>query len=185
MFDFCAKRGIASYSFHTGHYDERATDAESAYDRFVDRLGAVLEAARERGVAIAVETMYPTRNGMRWVLDNETHIRRFLAIDWDVGLVADAAHCHIGVKQRTMSDGLFAELLAHPKLREVHISSNDGVNDIHIPFTSHHPVHAACARVPGDVPIVYEGRMNRWPGEAVRRHVDDVRAWVGRQTPTP
>jgi sugar phosphate isomerase/epimerase len=100
MFDFCAARGISRYSFHTGRYRRSVMSPDAAYARFAENLARVADLAMERGIAIAVETMYPTQNDVRWVLDDDAQIRRFLEGDARVGLVADAAHVRIGSTQR-------------------------------------------------------------------------------------
>lgn len=171
MFDFCAARGITRYSFHTGRYRRSVMSPDAAYARFAENLARVADLAMERGIAIAVETMYPTQNDVRWVLDDDAQIRRFLEGDARVGLVADAAHVRIGSTQRTMPEGLFRDLLQHPRLHEVHVSSNDGIHDAHRPLRPDDPGLAACALVPSHVPIVYEGRMNGWSAAAVREHL--------------
>jgi sugar phosphate isomerase/epimerase len=100
MFDFCAARGISRYSFHTGRYRRSVMSPDAAYARFAENLARVADLAMERGIAIAGETMYPTQNDVRWVLDDDAQIRRFLEGDARVGLVADAAHVRIGSTQR-------------------------------------------------------------------------------------
>lgn len=181
MLEFCASRGIRSYSFHTGRYRPAEMSPEDAYARFLENLQAVRELADAAGVAIAVETMYPMRGPLRWVLDDEASIRRFLADACGVGLVADAAHVHIGVCQGTMGPTLFDELLAHESLAEVHISANDGVNDHHRPLTEGHATLARVRNAAAHVPVIYEGRMNGWPAERVRAHVGALEAELWRR----
>lgn len=175
MFQFCNVLGIPSYSFHTGQYDSRYVQPAKAYATFVNNLKQVLELAERYNIKLATETMYPSSNSTRWVLDNEADILRFLAEDLPVGIVADAAHVKIGVTKGTMTKALLRTLLEHSKLAEIHLSDNDGLKDIHqalsMPAEWFLPL---IQQYKSKAPLVYEGRMNGWTLAEVREHLASV-----------
>lgn len=175
ILEFCANHNIPSYSFHTGKY-HNSMSSKDAYDRFVENLTQVSTAAKGYGINIAVETMYPTNTPVRWVLDNQDEILKFLQTDLSVGIVLDLAHVHIGVVQGTMTPGIVDTLMTHKRLSEVHISTNDGRLDIHQPLPDTWTVPMA---ITTGVPVVYEGRMNGWPPSRVKAHLAQISLQVG------
>lgn len=167
VFRFCQEAGSTHYSVHGGSFDPDYTKRAKAFGQFMINIDKARSIALEYGVELAIETMYPTQRGAKFVLDSETEVKIFNQMFPEVPYIMDFAHVQIMIQQGTAKPSLIQYLLDLPNLMEIHISENDGVHDHHTPVTRQ-SYFWNMLQSRSDIPIVCEGRLNRLGYEALR-----------------
>jgi sugar phosphate isomerase/epimerase len=166
VFEFCISAGSPHYSVHGGSFssDEKR---QVAFGKFILNINKVNQMAAQYGTKVAVETMYPTRTGAKFVLSSETEVKIFNQMFPDIPFILDFAHLQIMIQQGTATPKLIQYMLDLPNLLEIHISENDGVHDHHTPVTRQSYFWNMLQSRP-DVPVVMEGRLNKMGYETLR-----------------
>ena len=146
--------GAPAYTLHAGRR-ESAT---------LSRLRENLKVLEDwMGLPVGVEGLYPARRSP-WLVDTWAEYRWLM--DAGVRFAVDLSHLNIVARhERTVDQGLVADLLACPRCLEVHVSGNDGRRDAH--------------RVPTDAPWWYpllESAVQARPGLVVFSEGNQLRS---------
>lgn len=141
------------------------------------RTHATLEQMRDNvlaiqdlfGIPVGVEALYPTPARDLAVGRKPQLLATWSELEWLMGsgldMAIDLSHIAIIAKAEGRRDDLLADLLAHPRLLEIHVSDNDEVRDSHdvcseatwwLPLLRAAPVNARCV-------VFSEGNQNRMP----------------------
>ena len=181
MTDWLADLDITAYSVHGGHFPI-GTERAQAYAKFLENVHYLHQLCQTRRIVLGVETMYPTlpTSGKQYLLDNASEVAQFCHDAPQIKIVVDLAHLNIW-----QHDGLPAKLqwlkLPSERLLEIHISDNDGRQDIHSRITPHTWWVSQITQFPPGVPIVLESRLNRLPVSVVHLEYIDVQRRVADQ----
>jgi sugar phosphate isomerase/epimerase len=171
MMDWLVVQGVTAYSVHPGHFQNAERDW--AWYRLLGNLEILQSISHERGIELAVETMYamPDELNQHYLLDSLDSVRALRAVMPSLKWVLDLSHLNIGWNDRLeVIDAIADHLL------EIHISDNDGRRDLHsriTPQTWWLPWHN---RLPAHVPYVLETRLNRQPVAHIRAEYERVRS---------
>jgi sugar phosphate isomerase/epimerase len=159
--DWLEMMGITAYSVHPGSYPKHGNRA-IAWEFFLSNINRIGQLCQERGIEIGVETMYVTPDSQvdRYLLDTLDSMLMFRQAMPDIKWVLDLAHLNIWT-QNNLADRLQAISLIADRLLEIHISDNDGYQDIHSIITDRTWWLAWIDRLPSGVPFVLESRLNR------------------------
>ena len=167
VFEFCKAVGAGHYSVHGGSYDPSEINYTQAMNNYITNLYQAKNLASQYGIELAVETMYPTKRGAKFVLDTAESILDFRVHHPDIGLVVDCAHVNIMMHQGVATSSFLRTLLDDEKVVEIHLSENDGIHDHHTPITRNAWFWGALRSRP-DVPIICEGRLNHMGYETLK-----------------
>jgi len=172
--DWMTEMRITAYSVHAGRaaIDEHRS---AAYDRFLQHLSHLNRLCSERGICLAVETMYPDRLNptQQYFLQNLVEVEQFLQDLPTIDLVIDLAHLHLW-QTETIAQKLQLFELAVDRLLEIHISDNDGLRDLHTSITEATWWIPYIAQFPAQVPIVLESRMNDQTADQIQHQLATV-----------
>ena len=145
--------GAPAYTLHAGRRES------ATLEQLRDNL-KVLE--DWMGVAVGVEGLYPARRSP-WLIDCWSEYRWLL--ESGVRYAVDLSHLNIVARhERTVDQGLVADLLANPCCLEVHVSGNDGRRDAHrVPTDAPwwYPLLASAVQANLDLVIFSEGNQLR------------------------
>lgn len=153
--EMCGALGIDRYMVHAGYLSEltppisgdrfvlasaNKTTKQKAWDLMLDSLTKMNAWGKHEGIKIGLENLFPFGDDNRSLLTHYNDIRRYLEMiegQCNVGLLLDLGHIaiaasHFGFDKKTVVDMLF-ESYPH-KLLGVHLSENDGINDLHLPL---------------------------------------------------
>ena len=176
--DFLASNDITAYSVHGGSFST-VSDRVEAYATFLENVHYLHSSCQTRGIALGVETMYPTLPTQRveYLLDNGSEVAQFCQDAPEIKIVLDLAHLNIWHYQ-SLETKLQWLKLPPEKLLEIHISDNDGRRDIHGRITQKTWWVPHITQFPPGVPIVLESRLNRLPASVMqseyRAHRDSL-----------
>ncbi|MCU0565663.1 MAG: sugar phosphate isomerase/epimerase [Oculatellaceae cyanobacterium Prado106] len=176
--DWMATLGITAYSVHAGHYAWDG-DRTLAYERFLQNLERLHFECYSAGITLGVETMYSPAEPRpyRYLLDSVESIHDFLQTLPAIKLVLDLAHLNIGYgnERSTLLSMLFAE---SDRLLEIHLSDNDGKQDLHSKITPETWWIPWCNSLPKQIPLILESRMNRKGSSFLRQEVERIQHWL-------
>lgn len=176
--DYLASIGVTAYSVHGGNFC-KTTERVLAYTTFVENIHRLHRVCLTRGIALGVETMYPTltNSTVENLLDNASELAQFCQDVPQVKIVVDLAHLNIW---RDKTEILLNEWLGLPpeKLLEIHISDNDGRQDIHSRITANTWWLSQITNFPKGIPLVLESRLNRLPVSVVQQEYDRITALI-------
>ena len=173
--DFLASNEITAYSVHGGSFST-VSDRAEAYATFLENVHYLHSCCQTRGIALGVETMYPTlpTQQVEYLLDNADQVTQFCQDAPEIKIVLDLAHLNI------WHDRIETKLqwlkLPPEKLLEIHISDNDGRRDIHGRITQKTWWVSHITQFPRGVPIVLESRLNRLPASVVQSEYNQLRS---------
>ncbi|MEA5628083.1 sugar phosphate isomerase/epimerase family protein [Nostoc sp. UHCC 0251] len=178
LIDYLASMGVTAYSVHGGNFC-KTTERVLAYTTFVKNIHRLHRLCLTRGIVLGVETMYPTlpNSAVENLLDNASELAQFCQDVPQVKIVVDLAHLNIW---RDKTEILLNEWLGLPpeKLLEIHISDNDGRQDIHSRITPHTWWTSHITQFPVGVPLVLESRLNRLPVSVVQQEYERIVALI-------
>ncbi len=177
--DYLASIGITAYSVHGGNFSKTAERA-LAYAIFVQNIHCLHQLCQERGIVLGVETMYPTLpfSAVENLLDNGAEVAQFCQDAPQIKIVVDLAHLNIWHdKSRIALDWSLG--LPPERILEIHISDNDGRQDIHSRVTSDTWWVSHISQFPVGVPKVLESRLNRLPVSVVQLEYEQIAALIG------
>jgi sugar phosphate isomerase/epimerase len=148
----CSRFEVPYYSFHPGYlYDgEERPDghfafSESSYlpydqalSRFFENFQTLYAMARENGVLLAVENLFPDAEGRQTSLNGtpEEFEEMMDAMPRDVGVLLDLGHLNISAAHNGFDKYAYIDRLLSlygDRLFEVHLSANNGLKDEHLP----------------------------------------------------
>jgi sugar phosphate isomerase/epimerase len=160
MVNWLSIMGITSYSVHPGSYDP--VGRADVWCCFLDNLSWLHQCCQTHGIALAVETMYPIRDGsgQRYFLDDLESIRQLCEVMPELLWVLDLAHLNIWPRRQFEQRLQVIELL-RDRLLEIHVSDNDGLRDIHTTITDQTWWLPLRKQLPRSMPYVLESRLNR------------------------
>jgi sugar phosphate isomerase/epimerase len=171
MMDWLVVQGVPAYSVHPGHFQN--TERHLAWHRMLSNLEILQNMSHERGIELAVETMYamPDELNQYYLLDSLSSICSLRAAIPSLKWVLDLSHLNIGWNDRLeVIDAIADHLL------EIHISDNDGRRDLHSRITPQTWWLPWRDRLPSHVPYVLETRLNRQPVAHIRAEYERVRS---------
>lgn len=178
LIDWLSELGVTAYSIHAGSYPTR-TEQKVAYVRFLDNVKRLHALCQARGIALGVETMYPLPpfSPYQYLLDSVQAVAQFQIDAPDIKLALDLAHLNIwhvnSVEEKLQL------LETHPeRILEIHVSDNDGYRDIHSLIGTETWWVPAINRIPLNVPIVLESRMNHRPVQDIQHEYQRVAALI-------
>lgn len=120
-----------------------------------------------------LETMYP---GSALGTGDELEV----AMRDGLSLAVDVSHVFIQRTAGVIADATWRRLQDYPRVAEVHVSRNEGVQDSHLPLTADtFGLTWAKARLRAGTPVILESYFHRLPPETRRQQValfDEVRA---------
>ncbi len=179
--DCLASLGITAYSVHGGSFPTRS-DRTKAYAKFLENVQCLHKLCQGRGIVLGVETMYPTlpSSGKENLLDNAEEVAQFCQDAPDIKIVLDLAHLNIWHHHSEQAKLQWLKLPPE-KLLEIHISDNDGRQDIHSRITQKTWWVSQIAQFPNKVPIVLESRLNRLPVSGVQQEYNAIAALISTQ----
>jgi sugar phosphate isomerase/epimerase len=177
MVNWLSQMGITAYSVHPGSYDP--VDRAGAWCCFFDNLSWLEQCCQTHGISLAVETMYPIRDGSgrRYFLDNLESIERLCEAMPELLWVLDLAHLNIW-PERQFEQRLQVIELLYDRLLEIHISDNDGLHDIHTTITDQTWWLLLRERLPRSVPYVLESRLNRYSVLSLQAEYQRVQTYL-------
>ena len=115
--------GCGIYSIHSGYEDEMSLQ---------DMFSNVRKMNSDCDITIAIEGLYPERNREALVRNWDQYQQ---LLDADIPYAIDLSHLNIVAKAEGHRFYLVQKLLASYNCKEVHLSSNHGRLDSHLPFT--------------------------------------------------
>jgi sugar phosphate isomerase/epimerase len=176
--NYLASMGITAYSVHGGNFP-KTTERIQAYATFVENIHYLHQLCQERGIILGVETMYPTlpNTAIENLLDNTSEVVQFCEDAPQVKIVVDLAHLNIWHDKSQIAPGQWLRLAAD-RLLEIHISDNDGRQDIHSRITSDTWWVSHMTHFPIGVPLVLESRLNRLPVSVVKQEYERISALI-------
>lgn len=149
----CARFGAPYYSFHPGYLDdgyERAdghfafssrgfAPYQKALARFRESVLQLLEMGKAKGVAIAVENLFPAPGNVQTSLNcSMGQVDELLsALPDEVGLLVDLGHLNVTAHYLKVDKSRFVDFLLSrfaSRIYEVHVSGNCGAADEHLPI---------------------------------------------------
>jgi len=149
----CSRFGIPYYSFHPGYLGDgyerpdghfgfssaEFAPYQGALGRFRRSIHRLLEMGRARGVAIAVENLFPAPGNIRTSLNcSMEEVEELLcSLPEEVGLLVDLAHLNITAHYLEIDRQGFVDLLLEKfssRIVELHLSGNNGLQDEHLPI---------------------------------------------------
>ncbi|BAU16110.1 hypothetical protein LEP3755_66770 (plasmid) [Leptolyngbya sp. NIES-3755] len=174
LIDWMSEMRITAYSVHAGRaaIDQHRS---AVYDRFLQHLSDLNRLCSQRGIRLAVETMYPDRLNptQQYFLQNSIEVKQLLQDLPMIDLVIDLAHLHLW-QTETIAQKLQLFELAADRLLEIHVSDNDGLRDLHTSITEATWWIPYIAQFPAEVPIVLESRMNHQTAVQIQHQLDTV-----------
>ncbi|MCP6759952.1 MAG: sugar phosphate isomerase/epimerase [Fischerella sp. CENA71] len=151
------------------------TERVQAYATFVENIHCLHQLCLTRGIVLGVETMYPTPpiSAAQNLLDNASELTQFCQDSPQIKIVVDLAHLNIWHDKSLVALNQWLGLPPE-RLLEIHISDNDGRQDIHsrIKDTTWWIPHIA--QFPTGVPVVLESRLNRLPISVVHQEYERI-----------
>jgi sugar phosphate isomerase/epimerase len=184
--DWLASLGITAYSVHGGSFPTRSDcpmgtlcERTKAYAKFLENVHFLHQLCQARGIVLGVETMYPTlpSSGKENLLDNADEVTQFCLDAPDIKIVLDLAHLNIWHHHSQQAKLKWLKLPPE-RLLEIHISDNDGRQDIHSRITQKTWWVSHIAQFPIRVPIVLESRLNRLPVSVVQQEYSRITALI-------
>lgn len=149
----CSRFGVPYYSFHPGYLADAYERPDGhfgfssagfapyprALERFRKSVHRLLEMGRARGVAIAVENLFPSPGNIRTSLNcSMEEVEELLcSLPEEVGLLVDLAHLNITARHLERDRQGFVDLLLEKfsrRIVELHLSGNNGLQDEHLPI---------------------------------------------------
>lgn len=181
MTDWLASIGITAYSVHGGNF-RTGSDRAFAYATFLENVHCLHQLCQTRDIVLGVETMYPTlpSSGKENLLDNADEVLQFCKAANQIKIVLDLAHLNIWHHYSQKAKLQWLEL-SPERLLEIHISDNDGRQDIHSRITPHTWWVSQIAQFPIGIPIVLESRLNRLPVSVVQQEYDAISTLISTQ----
>jgi sugar phosphate isomerase/epimerase len=174
--DYLANIGITAYSVHGGNF-HKTTERDQAYKAFVENIHRLDQLCLTRGIVLGVETMYPTspNSSVENLLSNATELAQFCQDAPQIKIVVDLAHLNIWHHKNEV---MLNQWLGLPleRLLEIHISDNDGRQDIHSRITDNTWWLSQMTHFPKGIPLVLESRLNRLPVSVVQQEYDRITA---------
>lgn len=150
-----------AYTLHAG-YQHQAT-----LEQMRDNVLAIQDLF---GIQVGVEALYPTPKRDLVVGRKPQLLGTWAELEWlmrsDLNIAIDLSHIQIIARAEGRRDDLLADLLAHPRLIEVHVSDNDEIRDSHdvcseatwwLPFLRAAPLAPGCV-------VFSEGNLVREQG---------------------
>jgi sugar phosphate isomerase/epimerase len=176
MMDWLATRGITAYSVHPGHFSQNS-ERDMAWHQMLNNLETLQGMGQERGIELAVETMYtvPDDLNQHYLLDSLDSIRSLCAVIPSLKWVLDLSHLNIGWENRLQVIDAIAD-----RLLEIHISDNNGRQDLHSRITAQTWWLPWRDRLPTHVPYVLETRLNRQSPPRIRAEYERVRSLLAQ-----
>jgi sugar phosphate isomerase/epimerase len=172
--DYLSSIGITAYSVHGGSFS-KTTERIQAYTTFVENIHCLHQLCLTRGIVLGVETMYPTLgiSATQNLLDNADEVTQFCQDAPQIKIVIDLAHLNIWHDKSSL---VLNQWLGLPveRLLEIHISNNDGRQDIHSRITDDTWWLSQITQFPDEVPLVLESRLNRLPIVVVRQEYERI-----------
>lgn len=179
--DWLANLGVTAYSVHAGSFPTGANRA-SAYAKFLENVHHLHQICLKRGITFGVETMYPTLPNCTQenLLDNEEELTRFCQDAPEIKIVLDLAHLNIW---RHFSNEAKSQWLkiTPDKILEIHISDNDGRQDIHSRITRKTWWVSQIAQFPTGIPIILESRLNKLSVLEIQQEYNKIAALISTQ----
>jgi sugar phosphate isomerase/epimerase len=206
MADWLAEQAITAYSVHPGHYRGGPETAWQLFLANLEKLDAICKQRRiELAVETMYDSskesekryfldcldsnQEPRRKRTRyetapfWFLQtpqgvgNEplTAIQALRSAMPDLKWVLDLSHLNIGWDDRVEERFKVIDCIAN-RLSEIHVSDNDGQRDLHSRITDDTWWIPWLDRLPTDIPIVLETRLNHLPATAIRAEYERVRS---------
>ena len=177
--DWLASLGITAYSVHGGNFPTRS-DRAKAYAYFLENVYCLHQQCQARGIVLGVETMYPTlpTSTQEHLLDNADEVAQFCQDAPQIKIVLDLAHLNIWHHHSQQAEQWLK--LPPERLLEIHISDNDGRQDLHSRITQKTWWVSRIAQFP-TVPFVLESRLNRLPVSVVQQEYDRIAALISTQ----
>ncbi|MBD2364863.1 TIM barrel protein [Anabaena minutissima FACHB-250] len=174
--DYLASIGITAYSVHGGNFS-KTTERAKAYTTFVENIDYLYQLCIKRDIVLGVETMYPTHpiSSVENLLDNATELAQFCQDVPQIKIVIDLAHLNIWHHKNEV---MLNQWLGLPleRLLEIHISDNDGRQDIHSRITDNTWWLSQITNFPKGIPLVLESRLNRLPVSVVKQEYERIAA---------
>lgn len=168
LFKFCNQAKSPHYTVHGGSFDPQKTTKREAESIFLENFTKLYQLGETYGVKVGVETMYPTSKGAQHILASEVDLYRMgFKTDMPLYRIADMAHLNIMRHAGNCKRDFPHYLVHHAKTIEIHVSENDGKNDIHQPITKDSWFWEIVKERP-DLPVVIEGRLNGLGYETLR-----------------
>lgn len=137
-----------AYTLHAG-YQHQAT-----LEQMRDNVLAIQDMF---GIPVGVEALYPTAKRDLVVGRKPQLLGTWSELEWlmrsDLSIAIDLSHIQIIARAEGRRDDLLVDLLAHPRLIEVHVSDNDETRDSHdvcteetwwLPFLRSAPLSPSC-----------------------------------------
>jgi sugar phosphate isomerase/epimerase len=176
--DYLASMDITAYSVHGGNFSSTANRSQ-AYTTFLENIHYLHQLCLMRGISLGVETMYPTlpNSAVENLLDNASEVAQFCLDAPQVKIVVDLAHLNIWHDKSQITLGQWLRLPVD-KLLEIHISDNDGRQDIHSQITDTTWWLSQISQFPSGVPLVLESRLNRLPMSVVQQEYERIAALI-------
>lgn len=176
--DYLASTRITAYSVHGGNF-LKTTERTQAYATFLENIHYLHQLCLTQGITLGVETMYPTLPSIAVenLLDNASEVAHFRQDAPQVKIVVDLAHLNIWHNKSTIAVEQWLGLPSE-RLLEIHISDNDGRQDIHSRITSNTWWVSHITQFPAGVPIVLESRLNRLPVSVVQQEYERIAALI-------
>ncbi|MEH2003254.1 MAG: TIM barrel protein [Nostoc sp.] len=176
--DYLASISITAYSVHGGNFS-KTTERDQAYTIFVENIHYLHQLCQERGIVLGVETMYPTPpvSDVENLLDNASELAQFCQDSPQLKIVVDLAHLNIWHDKSLVTQNQWLGLPTE-RLLEIHISDNDGRQDIHSRITPHTWWIPHITQFPVGVPLVLESRLNRLPVSVVQQEYQRIAALI-------
>ncbi|RJR38286.1 MAG: sugar phosphate isomerase/epimerase [Desulfobacteraceae bacterium] len=149
----CSRFGVPYYSFHPGYLGDGYEGPDGhfgfssaefatyprALERFTRSIHRLLEMGRAKGVAIAVENLFPAPGNVRTSLNcSMEEVEELLcSLPEEVGLLVDLAHLNITAHYLGIDRSVFVDFLLERfsrRIVELHLSGNNGLHDEHLPI---------------------------------------------------
>ncbi|MBD2492680.1 sugar phosphate isomerase/epimerase [Aulosira sp. FACHB-615] len=172
--DYLASIGVSAYSVHGGNFS-KTTERAKAYTMFVENIQYLHQLCLKRDIALGVETMYPAPpiSSVENLLDNATELAQFCQDTPQIKIVIDLAHLNIWHQKNEI---ILNQWLGVPldRLLEIHISDNDGRQDIHSRIMDNTWWLSQITHFPKGIPLVLESRLNRLPVSVVQHEYERI-----------
>lgn len=149
----CERYNVPYYSFHPGYLSDGEEQADGhflfdkengvSYDRALDNFfvnfDVLYKFAESRNVGLLIENLFLRPGGVRTSINCSFDEIDFIisSLPDDVGLLIDLGHLNIvsyylNINRDEFIDKLFIKY--EDKIREIHLSGNDGTFDHHLPL---------------------------------------------------
>jgi len=167
--DYLASIDVSAYSVHGGNFS-KTTERTKAYTTFVENIHYLHQLCLKRDIVLGVETMYPTPpiSSVENLLDNATELAQFCQDTPQIKIVVDLAHLNIWHHKNEIMLNQWLELPLE-RLLEIHISDNDGRQDIHSQITDATWWLSQITHFPKGISLVLESRLNRLPMSTIQK----------------